>query len=556
MRILSKPTTYAHSYGLPRVPYKQWDSESMEMAVAIVERGETSVRRAAEIYNVPRSTLHDRVSGKIRIDSKPGKKPYLSVEEEEELVSFFLKCAKIGYSHTRREALAIVQRILESKGIHPVGDGWWKRFCDRHPQLTLRVAMPLSKARALATDHDVISRYYNVLEDTLIANNLFNDPHCIYNYDETGFPLNLKPLKVLEAVGTKHPYHITGDTKSQITVLACTNAAGSTIPPFVIFDRKSLNPQMIKGEVPGSIYGLSSNGWITQELFCDWFTRHFLAYVPSTRPLLLLMDGHSSHYCPEVIRTAAAAQIILFTLPPHTTHLTQPLDKSAFSSLKVFWRHVCHDFIVQNPGRVVTHYDFCHLFSQAWFKAMTMKNIVSGFRVTGICPFDRKAIRIPEEYKSFKPESLPEKTGLAYIPLYSPAHGRTHFKVSSHNSILDCNSSPIVQPAEENRVSEDNISLTVRISSDSDDSSNRCSILPLRDSRTLSKFLRTPMPPSKLPTKHQKSCGKVLTSVENMHIMEAREHDKQQKEKLKEERRKAREEKLKNKQSKSGRGCL
>ena len=288
--------------------------------MAMVEEG-TSIRKAAGMFSVPRATLHDRVSGRVKMDSKPGRKPYLSIKEEEELVSFLLKCAKIGYAHTRREVLGIVQRIVESKGGHTVvTDGWWSRFCNRHPQLTLRIAMPLSYARAMATDDEVISRYYDMLEDTLVANNMLNDPHCIYNCDETGLPLNPKPLKVVDTVGARNPSHITGNRKSQITVLACTNAAGSTLPPFVIFDRKSLNPQMIKGEVPGSIYGLSSNGWTTQELFRDWFTKHFLAYVPSRRPLLLLMDGHSSHYCPEVIRYAAAAQVIYlpFHHTPHT----------------------------------------------------------------------------------------------------------------------------------------------------------------------------------------------------------------------------------------------
>ena len=112
----------------------------------MVEKKETSLRRAAEMFNIPRSTLHDRVSGRIAIDSKAGRKPYLSVEEEEELVYFFLKCAKIGYASTQSEALALVQRIVESKAGHHVSEGWWRQFCDRHPELTLRVAMPLSNA--------------------------------------------------------------------------------------------------------------------------------------------------------------------------------------------------------------------------------------------------------------------------------------------------------------------------------------------------------------------------------------------------------------------------
>lgn len=120
--------------------------------------------------------------------------------------------------------------------------------------------MPLSYARALATDKDVIRQYYDMLEDTLVANGIFHDPHCIYNCDETGLPLNPKPLKVVDKVNARNPSYITGETKKQITVLACANAAGFSIPPMVIFNRKSLNPLMTKGEVPGTIYGLSSNG--------------------------------------------------------------------------------------------------------------------------------------------------------------------------------------------------------------------------------------------------------------------------------------------------------
>ena len=40
------------------------------------------------------------------------------------------------------------------------------------------------------------------LEDALLSNNLLDDPHRIYNCDETGLPLNPKPLKVVDAVGT------------------------------------------------------------------------------------------------------------------------------------------------------------------------------------------------------------------------------------------------------------------------------------------------------------------------------------------------------------------
>ena len=53
------------------------------------------------------------------------------------------------------------------------------------------------------------------------------------------------------------------------------------------------------------------------------------------------MDGHSSHFQPDVINQAAAEGVIMFCLPPHTTHLTQPLDKGCFGLLKAYWREEC-----------------------------------------------------------------------------------------------------------------------------------------------------------------------------------------------------------------------
>ena len=176
-------------------------------------------------------------------------------------------------------------------------------------------------------------------------------------------------------MGSKNP---TSDNKSQITVLSCANAAGYCIPPFIIFGCKNLSPEMVREEIPGTIYGLSDSGWMDRELFLDWFTQHFLMHAPSARPLILLMDGHSSHYDPTTISIAAEEKVILFLLPPNTTHLTQPLDKSGFGPLKNKWKEVCHKFIPKNPGRVITPRDFSPLFSQAWHEAMSMKTICHG----------------------------------------------------------------------------------------------------------------------------------------------------------------------------------
>lgn len=118
------------------------------------------------------------------------------------------------------------------------------------------------------------------------------------------------------------------------------------------------------------MYGLSDNGWIDMEIFDNWFIHYFLVHVPSSRPLLLLLDGHSTHYNPGVISTAAQ-EVIIFCLAPNTTHLTQPLDKGAFGPLKTCWNQECQKYMRKNPHKVITQFQFMSIFSQAWYRAMT-----------------------------------------------------------------------------------------------------------------------------------------------------------------------------------------
>ena len=94
------------------------------------------------------------------------------------------------------------------------------------------------------------------------------------------------------------------------------NFAGQAIPPLVIFEGKYLNYSWTIGEVPGTIYGMSGKGWTDQ----DYWLKYFLKYASPGRPLLLLLlDGHSSHFELSSIEIACEKGIIIFFLLT-TTH--------------------------------------------------------------------------------------------------------------------------------------------------------------------------------------------------------------------------------------------
>ena len=116
---------------------KQWSDETMAAALEAVKGGQT-ILRAAQTYGVPRSTLQDRVHGKVTHGVKPGPRPYLAPAEEKELSMFIVDVAKAGYGKTRKEIKAIAENVANDKGIirsKKVTDGWFRPFMDRNPKL-------------------------------------------------------------------------------------------------------------------------------------------------------------------------------------------------------------------------------------------------------------------------------------------------------------------------------------------------------------------------------------------------------------------------------------
>ena len=114
-------------------------------------------------------------------------------------------------------------------------------------------------ARAVAQDQSVLDHYFDLLEQTMLENEIISFPSRIFNIDESGFLLQGHKSCVIAEKGCKHPITVTTGDKAQITVIACINA-------MVIFDRKVLNADLTLDEVPETIYALIVKG-VTRNLF-------------------------------------------------------------------------------------------------------------------------------------------------------------------------------------------------------------------------------------------------------------------------------------------------
>lgn len=175
------------------------------------------------------------------------------------------------------------------------------------------------------------------------------------------------------------------------TACMCMSAAGTFLPPMIIFPRARLTDNLKQGAPPDSIFRCNSSGWMTIEEFNIWFD-HFLLHTRPTadQPVLLLLDGHVSHTKNLVfLEKASAHHVTVVCFPPHCSHRLQPLDVSFMGPLKTSFSKAVEGYMKRNPGKVVTLNEVSGLLGKAFSETCHPSIAVNGFRKTGIVPFNR-----------------------------------------------------------------------------------------------------------------------------------------------------------------------
>ena len=174
-----------------------------------------------------------------------------------------------------------------------------------------------------------------------------------------------------------------------MTVVCSCNAGGDYIPPFFIFTRQRMLPELLYGCPPGADAVARNSGWMACETFILYLA-HFVKYARSSAEskVLLLVDNHVSHVSLEAINYCRSHGITMLGFLPHTTHKLQPLDVSFFGPLKTFYSQQCDSGMVSNPATAITDRQVGRLFGAAYKKAATAGNAINGFSACGIEPFN------------------------------------------------------------------------------------------------------------------------------------------------------------------------
>lgn len=195
--------------------------------------------------------------------------------------------------------------------------------------------------------------------------------------------------KALTFTGARNCYDVRKtDGKQYATVLATLSADGTLWPPFIVYPYKKSKDWM--GGEQSYPYALSDSGWMTSKAFLTYLDIQFRVILEDPaieKPVLLLLDGHSSHVNFEVSQFCEENEIILCCFPPHTTHILQPADVSLFKPLKDQWRKTVEGWTSDPVNDSVTLKNIADVLAQTW-PLIDRALVKTAFRTTGIFPWD------------------------------------------------------------------------------------------------------------------------------------------------------------------------
>jgi hypothetical protein len=122
--------------------------------------------------------------------------------------------------------------------------------------------------------------------------------------------------------------------------------------------------------------------------------KHFNTYTKARSVgahQLLIVDSYKSHNSHKFYKYCEEEKIIVLCMPPHLSHLLQPLDVGCFSPLKRAYGDEINS-LSQYSTKKIKKEAFLPAFKAAFKKAMTKENICAGFRGARLVPHNPEAV--------------------------------------------------------------------------------------------------------------------------------------------------------------------
>ena len=362
---------------------------------ALRENPKLKCKAIARSFRVSPTTLRRRVNGHLPLSERRPANIKMTELEEKIILERILDLDSRGFAPKLAGVEDMANLVLKSQGKERVGQHWARRFIARHPELRTRFNRVYDYQRALCEDPELIGGWFRLVGNMRAKYGVHDAD--IYNFDETGFMMGVisSSMVVSNADRKGRSKAIQPGNREWATAVVCINGEGWALPPFLILQgRVHITSWYTETGLPSDwVIKTTPNGWTDNDTALEWL-KHFDQHTKGrTRGpyRMLVLDGHKSHESAEFQEYCKANNIITLGLPPHSSHLTQPLDVGCFSPLKKAYSREIELYIKAHINHI-TKVEFLIAFKAAFVKSITKQNADAGFRGAGLIPFNPDAV--------------------------------------------------------------------------------------------------------------------------------------------------------------------
>lgn len=201
-----------------------------------------------------------------------------------------------------------------------------------------------------------------------------------------------------------------------ITLVFCIAADGEHMKPSLILPLKQF-PLSLQTFANKFHWAGQSAGWMTAEIFKNWVLNAFIPHVKARRVALncpneralLFVDSHESRRCPAALRALVDANIDVFTLPSHTSHILQPLDCGVNRAFKMKLRAIksiaLHTTVDQRRFHLI------QIAARAAYDAMYPDTVQRAWAAAGIYPWSLERMTASPYVTPTLPPEVAQRAG-------------------------------------------------------------------------------------------------------------------------------------------------
>ena len=293
-----------------------------------------------------------------------------------------------------RRVFGVNDETIQLVNYESFGRDWVSRFMLRHPQLESARRKCIEAARIKDVSVERLTKWFEDLRQVIDEHGI--EPYNIYNMDESGFAIgDVEASQRIINAEIRQKFQAKPGRQEWVTAVECICVDGSFVPPLIIFKGEKLSRQWIPASIHNNWrFDCNTKGWTSNEHGIQWLRSCF---EPATREKadgkmrLLICDGHDSHITAVWIEHCMRNNIVLMVLPPHSSHLTQPLDVGVFGPLKTLMASALEPLISTELHRILKA-EWLSAFVEAHDGAFSVQNIEAGFHGTGIFPYNLRKV--------------------------------------------------------------------------------------------------------------------------------------------------------------------